>query len=182
MEKEFQEEGTILQEDESTEDTLSENPEQDDSDLYESVDDGTEEQEESVEEEPKVKQKPINKTAEKFKKVLDKNHDLKQRLDAMEKDLALERLAKTYWEIDTESVSQLKQENKTLTREQAVKLWFVDKPKVETKKQSSQFIWRESAWKKIEFVTDKDLLEASRNWTYDAIMEQIESWKLIHKK
>ena len=160
----------------------SENPEQEDLDTYESEDDGTDEQDESVEERKVEQQKPKNKTAEKFDKLRDKNREYKDRLEAIEKELAIEKLSKTYWEIDSEAVAAIKKENKTLAWEDCVILWSAKKPKVETKKQSSNFIGRESSWWKREFVTDADLIKASNDWTYDSLMEKIESWKLIHKK
>lgn len=178
MEEELLEEG--LNPNTQATDAESENLEYDDSDTYESDDDSTEEQAEPVAQ--KVEQKPINKTAEKFKKVLDKNKDLSTRLESVERELAIEKLSKAYWEIDWDAVAQIKKENKTLSREDCVILYNAKKPKVETKKQSSNFIGRESAWWKKEFVTDADLKEAAKNWTYDSLMEKIESWKLIHKK
>jgi erythromycin esterase-like protein len=92
MEEELLEEG-LNPKTEAT-DAESENLEYDDSDTYESDDDSTEEQAEPVVQ--KVEQKPINKTAEKFKKVLDKNKDLSTRLESVERELAIEKLSKAY--------------------------------------------------------------------------------------
>ena len=179
MEEELLEEG--LNPNTEATDAESENPEQDDLDTYESEDDGTEEQDEPVEQK-KVEQKPQNKTAEKFKKVLDKNKEYRERLEAIEKELAIEKLSKTYWEIDWDAVAQIKKENKTLSWEDCVILYNAKKPKVTTKTTTSNFVGRESAWWKKTYVTDADLKQALRDWTYDNLMAQIDSWKLIHKK
>jgi len=87
------EEGINSEELETTEGINSENPEDDDLDSYESDDEGT--VEEQVEEERK-EQKPKNKTAEKFKKILSEKNQLKNEVEAIKMELALEKLSKSY--------------------------------------------------------------------------------------
>lgn len=171
------EEGTNFSEqDETTEGINSENLEDEDLTTDESdADSDVEEREEQTVE----KQKPINKTAKKFQKILSEKNQLRDEVEAIKMELSLERLSKTYGDINQEEVKAIKDANKSLSWEDSVILWNAKKPKAETKTKES-FIWRESSWWKRNYITDAELWKLSDS-EYAAAIDKIKEWKLIHK-
>lgn len=66
-------------------------------------------------EKQKEEQKPKEKQKSWVPKLLAKNNELKARVEAVEMELAVAKFEKTYWDIDMEKFSEIKQQYKDLS-------------------------------------------------------------------